>query len=65
MGESIAFLLLIQIVLIALNAVFASAEIAVLTVNEAKLERMATAGPGDCSVSPVSRQNFSPPSRWP
>lgn len=44
MGSSIAFLLFIQIVLIALNAVFASAEIAVLTVNEAKLERMAEQG---------------------
>ena len=44
MGSSIAFLLFVQIVLIALNAVFASAEIAVLTVNEAKLERMAQQG---------------------
>lgn len=44
MGESIAFLILIQIILIALNAVFASAEIAVLSVNEAKLERMAEQG---------------------
>lgn len=44
MGSSIVFLLLIQVVLIALNAVFASAEIAVLTVNEAKLERMAEQG---------------------
>ena len=44
MGSSIAFLLFIQIVLIALNAVFTSAEIAVLTVNEAKLERMAEQG---------------------
>ncbi len=44
MGSSIAFLLLIQAVLIALNAIFASAEIAVLTVNEAKLERMAEQG---------------------
>lgn len=44
MGSSIAFLLLIQVVLIALNAIFASAEIAVLTVNEAKLERMAEQG---------------------
>ena len=34
MGSSIAFLLFVQIVLIALNAVFASAEIAVLTVND-------------------------------
>ena len=44
MGSSLVFLLFIQIVLIALNAVFASAEIAVLTVNEAKLERMAQQG---------------------
>lgn len=44
MGSSIAFLLLVQVVLIALNAIFASAEIAVLTVNEAKLERMAEQG---------------------
>mgnify|MGYP000480560562 FL=1 len=44
MGSSIALLLLIQAVLIALNAIFASAEIAVLTVNEAKLERMAEQG---------------------
>ncbi len=44
MGSSLIFLLFIQIVLIALNAVFASAEIAVLTVNEAKLERMAQQG---------------------
>lgn len=46
MGQSIAFLLLVQIILIALNAVFASAEIAVLTVNEAKLERLAQQGNG-------------------
>lgn len=37
-------LLLVQIILIALNAVFASAEIAVLSVNEARLEQMARQG---------------------
>lgn len=44
MGDSIGFLLLIQIILIALNAVFASAEIAVLSMNEAKLAHMAEQG---------------------
>ncbi len=42
--DSIWFLLLFQIVLIALNAIFASAEIAVLSINESKLERMANEG---------------------
>ena len=37
-------LIILQIVLIALNAVFACAEIAVLSINETKLERMAEAG---------------------
>lgn len=45
MGSSIGTLLLIQVILIALNAVFASAELAVLSVSEAKLERLA--GQGD------------------
>lgn len=44
MGGSIGFLLLLQLVLIALNAVFASAELAVLSINETKLERMAEQG---------------------
>ncbi len=44
MSNSIGFLLLFQIILIALNAVFASAEIAVLSINETKLERMAEQG---------------------
>ena len=44
MKDSISFLLLIQVVLIALNAVFASAEIAVLSINEAKLTKMASQG---------------------
>ena len=66
MGSSIAFLLLIQVVLIALNAIFASAEIAVLTVNEAKLERMAEQGNkrAGFSASPGRRPNSLPPSRW-
>ncbi len=42
--QSIGLLLLLQVVLIALNAIFASAEIAVLSINEAKLERMANEG---------------------
>ena len=44
MGDSIGFLLLLQLVLIGLNAVFACAEIAVLSINETKLERMAEQG---------------------
>ncbi len=38
------FLLFFQVVLIFLNAIFASAEIAVLSINETKLERMANDG---------------------
>lgn len=37
-------LIILQIVLIALNAIFACAEIAVLSINETKLERMAEQG---------------------
>ena len=37
-------MLLLQAVLIALNAVFACAEIAVLSINEVKLERLAEQG---------------------
>ena len=37
-------LILLQLILIALNAVFACAEIAVLSINEMKLERMAQQG---------------------
>lgn len=44
MDSSIGFLLLLQVVLIALNAIFACAELAVLSINETKLERMAEAG---------------------
>ena len=44
MDDSIGLLLLLQVVLIALNAIFACAEIAVLSINETKLERMAEQG---------------------
>ena len=44
MDSSMIVLLFFQIVLIALNAVFASAEIAVLSLNETKLGRMAEQG---------------------
>ena len=44
MEDSIIFLLLIQVILIALNAVFASAEIAVLSTNETKLAKMTEDG---------------------
>ena len=37
-------LIVLQVVLIALNAIFACAEIAVLSINETKLERMADQG---------------------
>lgn len=41
---SIGVLLLVQVILIALNAIFASAEIAILSVNETKLERLSAQG---------------------
>ena len=44
MDTSIGWLLLLQVVLIALNAVFACAEIAVLSVNEVKLSKMVSEG---------------------
>ncbi|MGN0452471.1 MAG: hemolysin family protein [Ruminococcus sp.] len=40
----IFLILLLQVVLIALNAIFASAEIAVLSINETKLERLSDEG---------------------
>ncbi len=42
--DSIWFMLLVQLVLIALNAIFASAEIAVISLNETKLEKLAVDG---------------------
>ena len=42
--DNIWLMLLLQLILIALNAVFACAEIAVLSVSEAKLEKMESEG---------------------
>ncbi len=42
--QTMIFMILFQLLLIALNAVFASAEIAVLSTNEAKLEKLAEDG---------------------
>ena len=44
LGTSIGWLLLLQVVLIFLNAVFACAEIAVLSVNEVKLNKLCADG---------------------
>lgn len=44
MDSSIFILLFFQVVLIFLNAVFASAEIAILSINETKLQKMAEKG---------------------
>lgn len=44
MENSVTFMILLQVVLIALNAVFACAEIAVISMNDAKLAKMAAEG---------------------
>ena len=44
MNGSIGLMLLLQAVLIALNAIFACAEIAVISMNDSKLEKMASQG---------------------
>ncbi len=44
MGDSIVFMILLQLVLIMLNAVFACAEIAVISMNDTKLAKMAAEG---------------------
>lgn len=44
MENSIGFMILLQIILIGLNAVFACAEIAIISMNDSKLEKMAAAG---------------------
>ncbi len=44
MGNSLFLMILLQILLIALNAIFACAEIAVISMNDNKLERMAADG---------------------
>ena len=42
--DSILFLILLQVILILFNAIFVSAEIAVLSINEMKIEHMAQEG---------------------
>ena len=44
MGNSIIFMILLQVVLIALNAVFACAEIAIISMNDTKMQKMASEG---------------------
>ena len=44
MGESIIFMILLQVVLIALNAIFACAEIAIISMNDNKMNKMAAEG---------------------
>ncbi len=44
MKSSMFFLLLIQVILIGLNAIFSSAEIAILSIKEAKLEKLSSQG---------------------
>ena len=52
---NIALSLLLQVVLIALNAVFACAEIAIISINEAKVEKMSEEG-----NKKAKKQSFSP-----
>lgn len=61
MNKDMFFLLLIQVLLIVLNAVFASAEIAVLSMNEAKLARLAAQG--DQKARKLARLT-DPPARF-
>ena len=56
--SSIWFMLLVQLLLIALNAVFASAEIAVISLNETKLEKMA--GEGNKRAAKLSKMKKQP-----
>ena len=44
MGNTIIFMILLQVVLIALNAVFACAEIAIISMNDNKMNKMAAEG---------------------
>ena len=44
MGNSIIFMILLQVVLIALNAIFACAEIAIISMNDTKMQKMASEG---------------------
>ncbi len=56
--NSIWFMLLVQLVLIALNAIFASAEIAVISLNETKLEKMA--GDGNKRAAKLAKMKKQP-----
>ena len=58
MNDSIGFLLLIQVFLIALNAIFASAEIAALSMNELKLAKLVEQG--DRRAVRLSRLTVNP-----
>ena len=44
MGNSIIFMILLQVVLIGLNAIFACAEIAIISMNDTKMQKMAAEG---------------------
>ncbi len=44
MGDAIFFMILLQVILIVLNAIFACAEIAVISMNDNKLAKMASEG---------------------
>lgn len=59
---------ILQVVLIFLNAVFASAEIAVISANETKMQKMAEKGDKRASrlvkLTSQPGQNFYPPYRW-
>ena len=44
MGNSILFMILLQVALIGLNAVFACAEIAIISMNDTKMNKMASEG---------------------
>ena len=43
-GNSIIFMILLQVVLIGLNAIFACAEIAIISMNDTKMQKMAVEG---------------------
>ena len=57
MGNTLLWQLLLQVLLIALNAVFASAEIAVISMNDTKLQKLAEAGNKFVVLSQLSSGN--------
>lgn len=48
MDQTLIWQILLQIILIALNAVFACAEIAVISSNDSKMEQLASQGDKAC-----------------